>query len=73
MQWPDNFRMQAYCMEQQVAGMRETLAIRDKYGVALSKAQAACVLEWTKDGLTDWNMVGYCSRQQAAGYEAMRR
>lgn len=69
-EWPDDPRMQEYCEGQAVEGMREFVRSYREFGSSIEKVLEHCMTDWTRDGLPDWAMIGYCSRQQA---DSMRR
>jgi TIR domain len=68
-EWPTDFSMRAYCMDQQ----REALAQLQKgapEGVPLAvftQIRARCAAEWPDD----YSMRAYCEGQQVAGYRAV--
>lgn len=65
-EWPDDFSMQAYCIEQNQQGFDgfKKLAAMNA-GTVLEPAFAGCIEEW---GI-QWDMVEYCASQQRDGLE----
>ena len=70
-EWPDDFQMQDYCLKQQVEGMAQFKAASESVGRPLDRALERCVSEWTKAGVPNWQMIGYCSKQQAESYRKL--
>lgn len=71
-EWPDDFRMQEHCLEQQVKGLQEFLDAA-AVGKPLDKALRTCVEEWTKERVPDFQMIGYCAKQQAEAWRRINR
>jgi hypothetical protein len=67
--WPDDFKMQAYCVDKQVGAARR-LATRarppDIPQIPYMQIVVKCRKEWPED----WSMMEYCTNQQ---YEAVRK
>lgn len=72
-EWPDNFEMQAYCLKGQRQGMAEFKAASDAFGKPLEKALEKCAEEWTKLRVPNWEMIGYCAKNQAEAYRSLSR
>lgn len=68
-EWPNDFRMQAYCMKQQRIGMLQFKAVIDELGEPIEKALEKCTEEWTNDRVPDWQMIGYCATVQAKAFK----
>ena len=65
-EWPDDFSMQAYCMEQNREGFDGFNRLAEvNAGTILEPALARCVEEWA----VQWDMVEYCATQQIEGSE----
>jgi hypothetical protein len=67
-EWPDNFQMQEFCIQQQIKGMADFKAASESVGRPLDAALEKCVEEWTEHGVPNWQMIGFCSKQQADSY-----
>jgi hypothetical protein len=67
-EWPNDFRMQDYCFRQAVEGMSEFADASRAVGRPLDVALEKCVEDWTKAGVPDFRMIGYCAKQQAEAY-----
>lgn len=67
-EWPDDFQMQAHCWREQNRGMLQFKGVAEEFGPRLHKALEKCTEDWTKDGLPDWQMIGFCAVEQARGY-----
>jgi hypothetical protein len=70
-EWPDNFEMQEYCLGQQRDGINQYIDVRDSMGVRLKAALRRCVDEWAPPGDANFEMVGYCAKQQADAYHRL--
>lgn len=69
-EWPDDFRMQNYCMDMQIRGLAEFRQAYLQHGSVIERALESCVEEWTKyprtrRALPDFRMIGHCARQQS--------
>ncbi len=71
-EWPEDYRMQEYCADQQNVGMREVKRAYDEFGSRIAPTIENCVSQWTRDRLPDWAMIGYCARQQADSYRRLQ-
>jgi len=76
-EWPNDFKMQEYCVKQQTAASIEVSKIWRTLaagGNARLKAPfAQCTLDWADGDTWDYTMVLYCYRQQESGLQAMDR
>jgi hypothetical protein len=70
-EWPTDFRMQAYCQQQQVEALGK-LATRHQSGALQHAAgatiRATCASEWPNDP----RMTNYCEEQQLKGLARLR-
>jgi hypothetical protein len=70
LKWPDNFQMQAYCVEEQVKG-RESLSRPVDPHVSPeehAKLRAHCEKQWSGD----FKMRAYCEEQQISGLRELQ-
>jgi hypothetical protein len=68
-EWPTDFSMRAYCMEQQRTALAE-LQKGAPDGIppaVFAQIRARCTAEWP----ADYSMRAYCEQQQVAGYRAV--
>jgi len=64
----------AECFKDAVIGNRNFTLFKAVYPDARMRAPfALCLDRWTKDGLTDWDMVSYCAQDQLDGVEQLAR
>ncbi len=66
-EWPDDFRMQKYCKDQQYEGLR-ALRTRQMTGV-LAKIRSKCASDWPDD----FRMRDYCEKQQLKAFRELNR
>lgn len=72
-EWPGDYRMQEFCIEQQVKGAN---AVMDGWNAAaegsdIQQIYARCYQEWTEGGLPDWRMIDFCAEQQLKSYRKL--
>ena len=78
-EWAGDFRMQAYCQEQQEEGYSELLGLLRKIRVAehtsdMIPAIMGCNRDWIETEPTpDWGMVAYCVNQQYTAFLSLRQ
>lgn len=66
-EWPDDFRMQKYCQDQQFEGLR---ALRSRVMAGpLAPIRSKCAQEW----LDDFRMRDYCETQQLEALRQLNR
>ena len=75
-QWPADFSMQEYCIEQQQEGARKVSAWTSSPAVAgdpqLRAVVVACDEKWTDAHGRNWPMIDYCIEQQVGAYRRLR-
>jgi hypothetical protein len=71
-EWPDDFQMQNYCLDQQLKGMLQFKAVSDDLGTKIEKALERCTEEWTRDRLPDWQMIGHCAVEQGTAWHRIK-
>jgi len=60
------------CYRNEIIGHRDFALFRAVYpDKAVQASFAICRDRWTKDGLTDWDMVTYCAQDQVDGVERL--
>jgi hypothetical protein len=67
-EWPNDFRMQDYCFSRLWKGWASLSPRAAPIGRPLDQALENCVEEWTKAGVPDFRMIGYCAKHQAEAY-----
>jgi hypothetical protein len=67
-EWPSDFQMQEYCLQQAATGAFQFKQVYDELGKPFEKTLEKCVEEWTKKGIPDYQMIGYCAKTQADAY-----
>ena len=79
-EWPADFQMQRYCIDQQTEGVNDLAKLFESTSGndELFAAFTQCVIDWTSvraDGQTDvdFQMIAYCSEQQAEAYRQLTR
>lgn len=60
--WPDDFQMQSFCLDQQKAGHSEVEARRPQLDEELTRALAQCEAAWP----LDWTVTAFCMNQNIA-------
>lgn len=74
--WPDDFRMQRFCLDQQQEGrrsIRRWLSENEaKASQQLKTAVLRCHVEWLDAHGYDWKMVNFCVDQQHKAYRILR-
>jgi len=70
-EWPDDFRMRAYCEEQQREGLKQLRKGRpsDISEIDFKTVRTKCAQEWQ----TDFRMRAYCEEQQFEAIRKLRR
>lgn len=64
----------AECFKDAVIGNRNFTLFKAVYPDARMRASfALCLDRWTKEGLTDWDMVSYCAQDQVDGVDELAR
>jgi hypothetical protein len=67
-EWPGDFTMQNYCIEQHQAGFAGFSELASREGeLGMVSAMEACLEEW----LPDWSMANYCAGQQLEGRDVL--
>jgi hypothetical protein len=67
-EWPDDFRMRAFCERQQEEGLRTLQAGPPVSGREASVIREKCTEEWPRD----FRMRAFCERQQADGLRTLQ-
>jgi hypothetical protein len=63
--------MQEYCLKQQAEGMLQFKQVAESLGAPFEPTLEKCTEEWTKDGMPNWQMIGYCAKTQADAYRRL--
>lgn len=75
--WPDDYRMQEHCVEQQAKAARNTkeryLSPQPTADSPEGRILAGCVSKWTDEHGADFRMVEYCLDQQHRAREKLQR
>jgi hypothetical protein len=74
-EWPNDFRMQEYCIKQQIDGWRRVGSMIDRAPAGLKTAYGQCAIDWRwgkGDNEYDWRMVAYCMEKQRDAYTRVR-
>lgn len=66
-EWPGDFRMQAYCLDQDRRGFTQVEASRSGLDAAMRSALDSCAAQWP----AEWRMIAYCLDQQIDGRNAL--
>jgi hypothetical protein len=70
-EWPDNFRMQAYCRDQQVEAIGKIVARNDS-GVMDTKEGLVIRRKCRADWPNNYRMQNYCEEQQLRAFASLR-
>ncbi len=70
-EWANDFQMQEACLKWQAQGMMDFKNASDAVGKPLEKALEKCTEEWTKNRIPDWQMIGWCAKQQETAYRRL--
>lgn len=60
--------MQDFCIGAQNRGMSAFREVALSLGKPIEKALEKCAEDWAKNSIPDWEMIGFCARQQASAY-----
>ena len=74
-QWPDDYRMQRYCRDQQLAAARRGIAAGyTSYpeGTPEWKVAARCAEQWRDGDTFDFRMINHCIEQQLQALQELR-
>lgn len=74
-EWPSDYRMQEYCMQQQRDGLGRVSSLLASIPSGLTEAYAQCADDWKwGPGRSDydWRMVAYCMEKQRESYDRLR-
>ena len=87
-EWPNDFRMQEYCYDQQIEAVARVKQLLQTAGIfdanfkttnkaksPLGKALNMCIEKWKlpKFNTYDWRMVEYCIKNQIEAYERIHK
>lgn len=74
--WPDDYSMQEFCINQQVEAAQRLNAVIERYGTkgetAESRVLDKCASDWQKGDGFDYTMVEFCWNQQAEALNRLR-
>jgi hypothetical protein len=73
--WPDNYRMQEYCINNQREAAAKLLPILESVKAGqdegLKQAVASCIQSWKNANALNYRMVLYCTEQQISAKQRL--
>ncbi len=71
--WPNNYRMQEYCIDTQVESYNNLVNVKNR-GLSsdLQSIFAQCLADWKSANGRNWRMVEYCFENQVESYDRLR-
>jgi len=86
--WPDNYKMQEYCIDKQSEGNQELFSLAETYGLSkdgslnvsakggdIERIFQRCMAKWELPKFKTYNfsMVVYCIKNQIAAYNRLKK